>query len=82
MTWYDFARLYAAVKWKDASAKSRDSIAATLTAVTVALLAERPGRPGDTRCGQPCAGRFVPTMWPAKDRDQPRSSTSVTVALA
>jgi len=47
LTWYEFAQMYTAMKWPDVSAKQRDSMSETLTAVTMALVGERPGRPAD-----------------------------------
>jgi integrase len=45
--WYEFACVYADMKWKQASAKYRKDIARALTAATPAMLAEARGRPDD-----------------------------------
>ncbi|MEE1666309.1 tyrosine-type recombinase/integrase [Streptomyces sp. WAC07094] len=47
MTWYAFALRYLAMKWPHAAPNTRNGINEALTAVTVALLDERPGRPDD-----------------------------------
>lgn len=47
MTWYAFAVRYLAMKWPHAAPNTRDGINESLTAVTVALLDDRPGRPAD-----------------------------------
>ncbi|MFC9092155.1 tyrosine-type recombinase/integrase [Streptomyces sp. NPDC057072] len=47
MTWYTFALKYLAMKWPHAAPNTRNGINEALTAVTVALLDERPGRPAD-----------------------------------
>ncbi|WP_438303199.1 tyrosine-type recombinase/integrase [Streptomyces sp. HUAS TT11] len=47
MTWYAFALKYLAMKWPHAAPNTRNGINEALTAVTVALLDERPGRPAD-----------------------------------
>ncbi|MER6074607.1 tyrosine-type recombinase/integrase [Streptomyces sp. NPDC001817] len=47
VTWYDFALRYLAMKWPHAAPNTRDGINESLTAVTLALLDERPGRPAD-----------------------------------
>ncbi|MFC9080801.1 tyrosine-type recombinase/integrase [Streptomyces sp. NPDC057062] len=47
MTWYAFALKYLAMKWPHAAPNTRNGINEALTAVTVALLDERPGRPTD-----------------------------------
>ncbi|MFD8506392.1 tyrosine-type recombinase/integrase [Streptomyces sp. NPDC059687] len=47
MTWYAFALKYLAMKWPHAAPNTRNGINEALTAVTVALLDERPGRPDD-----------------------------------
>ncbi|MEU6997189.1 site-specific integrase [Nonomuraea sp. NPDC046570] len=38
MSWYDFAHKYVAMRWKDAAAKTRESIVDSLTVTTFALL--------------------------------------------
>lgn len=43
--WFTFACSYVDMKWPDQAGKSRMGIAETLTAVTIALLPNRPGRP-------------------------------------
>jgi integrase len=45
MTWYAFALKYLAMKWPHAAPNTRNGINESLTAVTVALLDERPGQP-------------------------------------
>jgi hypothetical protein len=45
VTWLDFARQYAAMKWPDAAAKQRASIADALATVTPALVATTAGIP-------------------------------------
>ncbi|MFE9128667.1 tyrosine-type recombinase/integrase [Streptomyces sp. NPDC007148] len=47
MTWYTFALKYLAMKWPHAAPNTRNGINEALTAVTVALLDERPGMPAD-----------------------------------
>ncbi|MGW2433267.1 tyrosine-type recombinase/integrase [Streptomyces sp. NPDC001640] len=47
VTWYAFALKYLAMKWPHAAPNTRNGINEALTAVTVALLDERPGRPDD-----------------------------------
>ncbi|MET8953837.1 tyrosine-type recombinase/integrase [Streptomyces sp. NPDC004533] len=47
MSWYAFALKYLAMKWPHAAPNTRNGINEALTAVTVALLDERPGRPTD-----------------------------------
>lgn len=47
VSWFDFAKRYAAMKWPHAAPNSRDSISETLTLVTTALLGKRRGRPSD-----------------------------------
>ncbi|MFI6561883.1 tyrosine-type recombinase/integrase [Streptomyces sp. NPDC050534] len=47
MTWYSFALKYLAMKWPHAAPNTRDGINEALTATTMALLDERPGRPAD-----------------------------------
>ncbi|MFJ5607941.1 tyrosine-type recombinase/integrase [Streptomyces sp. NPDC093221] len=44
-TWYTHAREYSAMKWSDAAAKHRASIAESLTVATLALCPEGKGRP-------------------------------------
>ncbi|WP_149547647.1 tyrosine-type recombinase/integrase [Streptomyces marokkonensis] len=45
MTWYTFALKYLAMKWPHAAPNTRNGINEALTAVTMALLDERPGQP-------------------------------------
>lgn len=45
MTWYAFALKYLAMKWPHAAPNTRNGINEALTAVTMALLDDRPGRP-------------------------------------
>lgn len=47
MTWYAFALKYLAMKWPHAAPNTRSGINEALTAVTMALLDERPGRPAE-----------------------------------
>ncbi|MGW5304567.1 tyrosine-type recombinase/integrase [Streptomyces griseoluteus] len=47
MTWYAFALKYLAMKWPHAAPNTRNGINEALTAVTMALLDERPGQPSD-----------------------------------
>ena len=47
MTWYAFALKYLAMKWPHAAPNTRDGINESLTAVTMALLDDVPGRPAD-----------------------------------
>jgi integrase len=47
MTWYAFALKYLAMKWPHAAPNTRNGINEALTAVTMALLDERPGRPSE-----------------------------------
>ncbi len=47
MTWYAFALKYLAMKWPHAAPNTRNGINETLTAVTMALLDERPGQPSE-----------------------------------
>jgi hypothetical protein len=46
-TWYEFARAYVDMKWKQASTKYRKDIARALTAATPAMLLAGLGRPED-----------------------------------
>ncbi|MFI8238556.1 tyrosine-type recombinase/integrase [Streptomyces sp. NPDC085866] len=46
-TWYAFALKYLAMKWPHAAPNTRNGINESLTAVTMALLDDRPGRPSD-----------------------------------
>ncbi|MEU3285097.1 tyrosine-type recombinase/integrase [Streptomyces longwoodensis] len=45
MTWYAFALKYLTMKWPHAAPNTRNGINESLTAVTMALLDERPGQP-------------------------------------
>ncbi|MCF2531331.1 tyrosine-type recombinase/integrase [Yinghuangia soli] len=76
LTWYEFACAYAAAKWPFASANHRDSISETLTGATLAMLADRPGRPDAAVLRAALRGwAFIPAeRWP----DQP---TEVANAL-
>lgn len=47
MTWYAFALKYLAMKWPHAAPNTRNGINEALTAVTMALLDDRPGRPSE-----------------------------------
>ncbi|MFF3633309.1 tyrosine-type recombinase/integrase [Streptomyces sp. NPDC002250] len=47
MTWYAFALKYLAMKWPHAAPNTRNGINEALTAVTMALLYERPGQPSE-----------------------------------
>jgi integrase len=47
MTWYAFALKYLAMKWPHAAPNTRNGINEALTAVTMALLDERPGQPSE-----------------------------------
>ncbi|MFF7811657.1 tyrosine-type recombinase/integrase [Streptomyces sp. NPDC007945] len=47
LSWYEFALKYLAMKWPHAAPNTRDGINESLTAVTIALLEDRPGRPSD-----------------------------------
>ncbi|WP_405934392.1 tyrosine-type recombinase/integrase [Streptomyces longwoodensis] len=47
MTWYAFALKYLAMKWPHAAPNTRNGINESLTAVTMALLDERPGQPSE-----------------------------------
>ncbi|WP_338906597.1 tyrosine-type recombinase/integrase [Streptomyces nigra] len=47
LTWYAFAQKYLAMKWPHAAPNTRNGINEALTAVTMALLDERPGRPSE-----------------------------------
>jgi hypothetical protein len=47
MTWYAFALKYLAMKWPHAAPNTRNGINEALTAVTIALLDERPGQPSE-----------------------------------
>ncbi|WP_328829035.1 site-specific integrase [Streptomyces sp. NBC_00252] len=45
LSWYDFAAEYARAHWPGRAAKTRDEVSDALTAVTVAMLWDLPGRP-------------------------------------
>ncbi|PNV32711.1 site-specific integrase [Streptomyces sp. DH-12] len=47
MTWYAFALKYLAMKWPHAAPNTRNGINEALTAVTMALVDERPGQPSE-----------------------------------
>ncbi|MFF5041767.1 tyrosine-type recombinase/integrase [Streptomyces nigra] len=47
LTWYVFAQKYLAMKWPHAAPNTRNGINEALTAVTMALLDERSGRPSE-----------------------------------
>ncbi|MFF7046153.1 tyrosine-type recombinase/integrase [Streptomyces massasporeus] len=47
MTWYTFALKYLTMKWPHAAPNTRNGINEALTAVTMALLDERPGQPSE-----------------------------------
>ncbi|MGV9570487.1 tyrosine-type recombinase/integrase [Streptomyces nigra] len=47
LTWYAFAKKYLAMKWPHAAPNTRNGINEALTAVTMELLDERPGRPSE-----------------------------------
>ncbi|MFF4361662.1 hypothetical protein [Streptomyces sp. NPDC001604] len=47
LSWYAFASLYAQAHWSGRAAKTRDEVSEALTAVTVAMLGDLPGRPTD-----------------------------------
>ncbi|MFD5539598.1 tyrosine-type recombinase/integrase [Streptomyces sp. NPDC127079] len=47
MTWYAFALKYLAMKWPHAAPNTRNGINEALTAVTMALLGDRPGQPSE-----------------------------------
>ncbi|WP_243711136.1 tyrosine-type recombinase/integrase [Actinomadura sp. KC216] len=44
-SWLEFARAYVKARWPHAAAKSREGLTDTMTAVTLALLKDAPGRP-------------------------------------
>jgi integrase len=71
-----FAREYAGMKWPDVSAKSRETIAQTLSAVAVAMVEDAPQRPnGNTLWRVLSTYAFVPSLWPDDERPErvPRS---------
>ncbi|MFI7019129.1 hypothetical protein [Streptomyces sp. NPDC050164] len=45
LSWYEFATEYAQAHWPGRAAKTRDEVSEALTAVTVAMLWDVPGRP-------------------------------------
>ncbi|MFE1246804.1 tyrosine-type recombinase/integrase [Streptomyces sp. NPDC058741] len=45
MSWYSFATEYARAHWPGRAAKTRDEVSDALTAVTMAMLGDLPGRP-------------------------------------
>lgn len=47
VTWYAFALRYLAMKWPHAAPNTRDGMNESLVVVTMAHLADRPGRPSD-----------------------------------
>ena len=47
VTWYAFALKYLAMKWPHAAPNTRNGINESLTAVSMALLDDRPGRPSE-----------------------------------
>jgi hypothetical protein len=56
------------MKWPDVSAKSRETIAQTLSAVTIALT-ENPHQPDDSVLWRALSTyAFVPSLWPDDER--------------
>lgn len=68
-THFELAREYAAMKWPELSAKSRETTANALTAVTLALVGDRPRRPDDDELWSVLyTYAFVPAVWPDEER--------------
>ena len=68
-TVFDLASRYAGMKWPDLAAKSRETTANVLAAVTIALVADRPGKPDDDVLWKALYGyAFVPAVWPEDER--------------
>jgi integrase len=68
-THLELAREYAAMKWPDLSGKSRETTANALTAVTIALVSDRPRRPADDDLWSVLyTYAFVPAAWPDEER--------------
>lgn len=55
VSWYAFATEYARVHWPERAAKTRDEVSDALTAITLAMLWDIPGRPTRNCCAVPCA---------------------------
>ncbi|WP_245001620.1 hypothetical protein [Streptomyces alfalfae] len=58
MSWFAFALRYLAAKWLHVAPDTRNGISESLTAVTMSLLDDRPGRPpeGTNQEGAPQLG--------------------------
>jgi integrase len=64
-----FARKYAGMKWPDMSAKSRETIAQTLSALAIALVQDLPRRPDEDVLWRALSTyAFVPSLWPDDER--------------
>lgn len=71
-----FAREYAGMKWPDISAKSRETIAQTLSALAVVMVEDTPQRPNGNALWRVLSTyAFVPSLWPDDERPErvPRS---------
>lgn len=64
-----FAREYAGMKWPDVSAKSRETIAQTLSVLAVVMVSDTPLRPnGNVLWRSLSTYAFVPSLWPDDER--------------
>src|SRR5581483_9933231 len=71
-----FAREYAGMKWPDVSAKSRETIAQTLSALAGVMVEDTPQRPHGIALWRVLSTYvFVPSLWPDGERPErvPRS---------
>lgn len=75
LSWYEFARNYAAMKWDDSSPKYRSSIADSLAAITLAMLRNSQERPA-TKLVSPILRRAL-----AKDGREPALTGAQANAL-
>lgn len=76
LAFFALAQDYAAMKWPDLSAKSREAVAQTLTALTVALVSNLPKHPDEDVLWKALSTyAFVPSLWPDNKRSRriPRS---------
>ena len=76
ITWYEFARTYVDMKWKQASAKYRKDIARALTAATPVMLTEARGRPDDASI------RRALVRWGFNTKQRPDPPAEVAEILA
>lgn len=66
---FELAKEYVAMKWPDLSGKSRETTANALTAITLALVGDRPRRPDDDDLWKVLyTYAFAPAVWPKDER--------------